>query len=71
MSPVVRLHCYPLEDGDCTSGVSLEMDLPDSVPIVEDVLATLRATYPRVAIRVEPGGDEVAVWHVHRDGLPV
>jgi hypothetical protein len=70
MSPLVRLHCYPLEDGDFTSGVTFEMEIPDQIPIVDNVMAKLRASYPSIAIRVEPDDDETSIWHVYRDGLP-
>ena len=69
MSPLVRLHTYPLEDAEFASGVNLEMDIPGAAPILEAVLARLQARYPRVAINVVPGDDHVA-WHVYRDGLP-
>jgi hypothetical protein len=71
VSPTVRLHTYPAEDGDFSSGVTLELEVPEDALLVEEVLARLRGRYPGVAIRVEDGDGTDRHWHVYRDGLPI
>jgi hypothetical protein len=73
MSPQVRLFCYPDDDGQftSTSGMSLDVHVPDPGVLIHAVLERLRSAYPLVAIRVEhDDGAEAATWHVYRDGLP-
>lgn len=68
----MRLQCYPPEDGEFSSGVTLEIDVPEGSPLADQVISKLRARYPGVAIRIEESeasGPELT-WHVYRDGLP-
>jgi hypothetical protein len=67
MSPRIRLQCYPEDDPQFVSGVTLETELDIDGHIVDAVLTRLRPRYPLVEIVVDQDGDPV-VWHVFRDG---
>ena len=71
MSPRIRVHTYPADDAAFSDTVTLEITLPDDRQLlVEQVIATLRAAYPGVAIKVAQEEGVDSAWHVYRDGLP-